>query len=436
MNVLFISEDLNQLPLACKLAEEGNSVKIYDTKQFWKGKIVRPLIRFVSSWRRELKWVGKKGLIVFDYTGMGKIQDDLRRRGYSVFGGCEKGDELENNRQYGQKIFSVVGMKTTGSADFKGIDKMIKFIKKDQRQWVVKQNGFMDKGLNYVSQLKSGEDVLSLLKNYKTVLKKDPVHFDLQEKIEGIEIAVGRFFNGNDWVGPICVNIEHKNLFNDDLGPKTHEMGNLMWYDKDEGNKLYKETLEKMTKFLRSINFKGYFDINCIVNEKEAYPLEATARLGVPTTSAQMAIHSSPWGEFMKAVADGKQYDLKYRKGYAIVVFVGTPPYPYKNRSNFNSPKGMEIFFKGEITKEEMRNINFEEVSIRGKGKNKTKYVIVSKTGYIAHIAGMGETVREVRKKTYSLINKIVVPKMFYRTDIGLKFMLGDNEKLNSWGWI
>jgi phosphoribosylamine--glycine ligase len=435
MNILFISKELNQLPLACRLAEEGHLVKIFEVDHEWSEKIFRPLIKFVSNWKKELKWVGKSGLIVFDYTGMGKTQDDLRKAGYSVFGGCEVGDKLENNRQYGQKIFSTCGIKVKGSTDFRDIDKMISFIKEDRRQWVIKQNGHMDKGLNYVSQLKSGEDAISLLKNYKKTLKGTPVHFDLQEKIDGIEIAVGRFFNGSNWVGPICLNIEHKNLFNNELGPKTHEMGNLMWYDENENNKLYQETLFKMTNFLKSINFRGYFDINCIVNEKGAYPLEATARLGVPTTSVQNVIHLSQWGKFLKAIADGKRYNLKYRKGYAVVVFLGAPPYPYKNRSNFNSPKGLEIFFRDKISKEDMKNISFEEVSIRNKDE-RASYIIVSTIGYIAHVGGIGKTVREAREKTYALIDKLVVPKMFYRTDIGLKFMMGDNEKLKSLGWI
>ena len=52
----------------------------------------------------------------------------------------------------------------------------------------------------------------------------------IQKKVEGVEIAVARFFNGSDWVGPIEINVEHKDLFNGNLGPKTGEMGTLLWY--------------------------------------------------------------------------------------------------------------------------------------------------------------------------------------------------------------
>lgn len=434
MNILFISSDLGQISLACKLASEGNEVKLYETHGRWKNKIKRPGIQMIDDWEKELEWVGKKGLIVFDYVGMGGIQDKLRKKGYSVVGGCEMGEKLENNRQQGQKVFWAVGMRIKESIDFHSIDKMITFVQKHPKKWVIKQNGAMDKGLNYVGQLENGEDVISILKNYKKMLK-GMVHFDIQEKIEGIEIAAGRFFNGKDWVGPICINIEHKNLFNNDLGPKTHEMGNLMWYEDDENNKLFQETLVKMKPYLEKISFKGYFDINCIVNEDGAWPLEATARFGQPMLQVQSTAHLSSWGEFLKAIADGKPYNLRYKKGYAVGVFLGTPPYPYDNRSNLNSSKGVEIFFKKSLSKEEMNNVHLEEVSVFKK-KGNIRYTIAGGAGYIAHITGFGKTVEEARKKVYDLIEKIIVPKVFYRTDIGLKFINSDKRKLKKWGLI
>lgn len=435
MRILFISKNIGAVNLACKLIEDGHDLKFYERSPEWKNKIKRPGLIFVPSWKKELKWVGKDGLIVFDDVGMGKTQDDLRQKGYSVFGGSAIGEKLENSRQHGQRIFSFVGMKTKQSIDFHDIDETIDFIKKNPKEWVVKQNGQLDKGLNYIGLLPSGEDAINVLKSYKKNLKNNNLHFDLQEKIEGIEIAVGRFFNGNTWVGPICINIEHKNLFNKNLGPKTYEMGNLMWYEENEKNKLFQETLKKMEGYLKRINYRGYFDINCIVDKNNAYPLEATSRLGQPTIQIQDTLHLSNWGEFLKAVADGKKYKLKWKKEYAIIVFLGTPPYPYANRSNLNSPKGIEIFFKEKLTKEQLSNIYFEDVSIYFKKQNK-KYIICSNTGYVAFVSGTGKNVKEARSNTYSLIKKIAIPKVFYRTDIGFSFIKRDEKLLKKWGWI
>jgi hypothetical protein len=34
------------------------------------------------------------------------------------------------------------------------------------------------------------------------------------------------------------------------------------------------------------------------------------------------------------------------------------------------------------------------------------------------------------------IIDKIIIPKKFYRNDIGLAFHNGDGKKLKEWGWI
>ena len=83
MNILFISKDLGAIALACRLIEEGHDLKFYDREPGWKNKIKRPGLIFIEDWKKELDWVGKDGLIVFDDMGMGKTQDRLRSEGYS-----------------------------------------------------------------------------------------------------------------------------------------------------------------------------------------------------------------------------------------------------------------------------------------------------------------------------------------------------------------
>ena len=138
----------------------------------------------------------------------------------------------------------------------------------------------------------------------------------------------------------------------------------------------------------------------------------------------------------MKAIADGKSYNLKCKRSYGIIVFIGTPPYPYKNRSSYNSPKGLPIFFKDRLNNEEKKRVYLEEVSLVKNGSKDPKPIICGSAGYIAFVSGTGKTVKEARKSAYALINKIVVPKGFYRTDIGLSFIQKNGRKLKKWGWI
>lgn len=432
MNVLLISKDFYAADLCLRLIREGHKVKAYVEDITDKDTYVG-MVRRVKSWKRELSWVGKEGLIIFDNTGYGKIQDELRKMGYAVVGGCEAGDRCEDDRAFGQRILWASGVKIVPSQDFHSLDKAISFVRKHPGEWVIKQNGHASKIFNYVGQMKDGSDVITILESYKKKgNKKDVGSIELQERIRGVEIGVGRYFNGTDWVGPIEMNMEHKDLHNDNLGPKTFEMGTLMWFDDNEKNKLFQKTLAKLKPYLKSINFFGDIDINCIVNETGAYPLEFTARFGFPSLQLQCALAVSPFGEFLKAIADGKQYDFKYKKGFGVVVLVATPPFPYQNISKENFCKGVNIYFKEPLTDEEKNRIHFERVSRRKTGE----YYISKDDGFILHVTGTGKTVEQARKKAYPLIDKLIIPKMFYRTDIGIKFIREERAKLKKWGYL
>lgn len=436
MRILFVSNDTSGISLCHILVQEGQDVRLFIRNRDKRlQKTGDGMVKKVEDLNKGIEWAGKDSLIVFDYTGFGKLQKKLRLDGYSVVGGSELGDMLENNRQYEQKILSINGIKTVPSISFKDINKAIEFLKRHKGPWVIKQNGESNKTLNCVGAFSDNRDIISLLKNYNRnkKTKNECSIIDLQKKIKGIEIAVGRFFNGNDWIGPCNINFEHKNLCNENLGPKTPEMGTLMWYEENEKNPLFSETLAKMKNYLKSIDYRGYIDINCIVNETGIFPLEVTARFGYPTIELQAEFHSSPWSEFLKATADGKNYDLKWKKGYGVVVLIATPPFPFHRNlfSNF-SLEGTNIYFKKNFKKEDSRHIHFEGVAQR---KNKD-YYICDHIGYVLHASELGETVESARKKTYELINKIVIPKMYYRTDIGLKFIQEDRKKLKEWGYI
>lgn len=433
MNILCISKNLSGGDLFYRLKKEGHSVRVFIEDKNQRHNM-EDMLEKIGDWKKEMKWVGKSGLIIFDSTGYGKIQDELRSQGYSVVGGSEKGDKLENVRQYGQKILSACGIGPVPSTIFNSAGSAINFLKRNKGPWVLKADGNVQKGFNYVGKLANNEDVINILKNYGRNSKKDCAHIELQKKVEGIEIGVGRYFNGTDWAGPIEINVEHKDLFNGNLGPKTFEMGTLMWYDDNEKNKLFQKTLAKLKNYLQSVDFRGDVDINCIVNRNKIYPLEFTARFGFPALQLHCEIHKSPWGRFLKAVADGKPYNLQYKKGYGIVVLVATPPFPYEVRARKYYPIGIDLLFKN-IGQEDMNHIHFEEISKR-KNKKRDHYYISSKTGFVLHVTGMGKTVEEAREKTYGLIKKIIIPKMFYRTDIGEKFIQEDRKKLKEWGWI
>ena len=445
MKIIVISKDGDALDLAIRLRNEGHSVKIaIQDKDFRKIGDGFGVVK-VADRKKELSWIGKVGLIIFDQTGWGKEQDELRKAGYSVVGGSEGADRLEFDRCHAQKIFKKCGMKTVVSRHFPSAEEALEFVRKNKRRWVVKQNGHADKCFSYDGRRSDGSDVSALLENYAKFNKDACNSIDLQERVVGVELAATRYFNGKDWIGPVMMNIEHKKLFPGGLGPKTSEMGTLMWFDDGE-NKLFNETLQKITPYLRKIKFRGCFDINCIVNEEGAIPLEATPRFGYPTIHGESALVLSPWGEFLKAVADGKPYDLKWRKGVCVVVLLATPPFPYQTIDSRYTPEGLKIIFREDPAKDEWDHIHFSEVACIPDSKNEheagfpgnqnTEYIIAAKSGYVLSVTGIGRSVEQARENAYRLTDNLLIPKMFYRHDIGLKFIERERKLLRKWGYL
>lgn len=428
--VLFVSGELIAGDLALRLKREGCEVKLF-IEHAEQGQCLDGFIDKTDDWKKELSWVGKDGLIVFDDVGYGEQQDELRQKGYNVVGGSAGGDRLEKDRSFGDQIFRESGLETVPLFDFSDPKKAIDYISKHPGAWVVKQNTHQS-ALNYVGVLETGEDTISVLASYA---RKGVRNVTLQQKIKGAEVSINRYFNGGDWVGPSEITIEHKSLFNGEIGPKTGEMGNLMWYDDSEG-KLFKRTLDKVKKYLQKVNFRGDIDINSFIDGDQLYPIEFTARFGCPITHSQSVMHISPWNEFLMSVAKGEQYDLKHHEGYCIALTLALPPFPYEGVLDpaFTS-EGLEIFFQGGLTVKEKKNIHFEGVfSKREKGRD--KLFVAKSIGYTLFVTGRGDTVEKARQNVSSLARKIVIPKIFFRTDIGAKFEKEYAPTLKQHGWI
>lgn len=430
MRILFISHELGAAELALQLQKEGNDVSLY-VDDSAVAESFDGIVEKTKNWKQKLSWVGKTGLIIFDDVGYGVAQDTLRRKGYRVVGGSQLGDRLEEDREFANSILKKHGIQTLESHNFSRVSSAIAFVKKQKgRYWVVKKNGGHSSSLCYVGTKSDSSDVLGILEGYRNSGVK---HINLQERANGIEVGVARYFNGYDWVGPIEMNVEHKGMMNGNIGPKTAEMGTLMWYDANTKNKLFQKTLARLKAYLREINFRGDIDVDCIVDGKHIWPLELTTRFGNPATALQMELHQSPWTEFLSAVADGKDFDLQYRTGFGVIVTLAVPPFPYiMNGATAEGAKGLPVIFDEHLLEKDRSHYFFEEIKKAGDGL----YYVSGTRGCVMHVAGYGSSIRRARKEAYKNLSRVVVPKMFFRTDIGESFEKNDLYKLRQWGWL
>jgi len=420
---LFVSDIALIGDLAYTVKNEGNEVRYYIHSKSDRDTS-NGFVEKTEDWESQKDWAD---VIVFDDIGFGAAVERLRKDGKSVVGGTVASDRLEIDRDFGQEQLKKVGLQVVQSWDFNTFDDAIKFVKENPGRYVVKPSGKAqeEKVLSFIGQEEDGLDILAILERYKNTWSTKIKSFQLQKFVSGVEVAVGAFFNGQDFILPACINFEHKRMFNEEIGPSTGEMGTLMFWSGRA--RLYDETLPKLRPILAEMGFVGYFDINCIVNARGIYPLEITPRFGYPTINIQMEGVTSRWGDFLFALANKQPFDLRTKRGFQIGVVVAVPPYPFSDPASFRRySEDAEIIFKRPMSS----GIHHGDVKLVN-----GDWRLAGTSGYALVVTGSGSTVEEARRETYNRVRNIIIPNMFYRTDIGERWSR-DSDLLLTWGYL
>jgi len=422
---LFVSVEALIGDAAWQVKREGHEVRYY-IKENDEKDVCDGFVEKVDDWESLVDWAD---VIVFDDVGFGKYADKLRKEGKLVIGGSTYTDKLEDDREFGQTEMNSAGVNVLSHWDFTNFDEAIEFVQNNPGRYVLKPSGKAqnEKELLFIGQEEDGKDILLVLEHYKKNWAKKIKVFQLQKYASGVEIAVGAFFNGKDFILPINVNFEHKRMFPGDIGPMAGELGTLMYWS--QPNKIFAETLGKMKDKLVECGYVGYIDINCIVNGKGIYPLEFTSRFGYPTISIQMEGILTPMNEFLYHMAAGTEgFELKTKKGFQVGVVVAVPPYPFNDPSSFKRySEDAVILFKKQTNMEgvHLGDVKFVEDDWRMAGVS----------GYALVVTCSGSTVELARNQVYKRVANIMLPNMFFRTDIGLKWSV-DSDRLQTWGYI
>lgn len=426
LKFLFVSLESLSGDLAWTIKKEGHEVKCY-IKAKSDYDVYNGFIEKIEKWEDFVDWAD---VIVFDDVEFGSIAERLRKKGKLVIGGSEYTDRLEIDREFGQAELKKHGINILPSWNFSNYDEAIAFIRENPDRYVMKPSGNTPsggKGLLFIGQEEDGKDMLELLEQNKKVWQKKAPVFQLQRFVSGVEVAVGTYFNGKEFLYPVNVNFEHKRVFPGDIGPFAGEMGTLSFWS--ESNYLFKTTLGKMLPALQTSGYIGYIDLNCIVNGRGVYPLEFTARFGYPTIHMHLEGITMPTSEWLLRLSRGESFELRTKKGFQIVVRISVPTFFAKSKDHetVEMYRDLPILFKKPAN---LDGIHIEDVKIE-----EGIWRIAGESGVLLAVTGSGTTVEEARKQVYSRIQNIMVQTMFYRTDIGSKWA-EDSDKLHTWGYI
>ncbi len=426
INYLIVSYDALATDIAWQLTKEGHQVKYFIQNEKCKD-IGDGFVEKTDDWRKEVDWA--EVVLFDDVLGHGTWADELRKKGKLVVGGSPYTDMLEDDRSFGQNELKKAGVSILPYWEFTSFDEAIELVKSKPSRYVIKPSGEAqnNKKLLFVGEEDDGKDVVRVLEAYKKSWSNEIKVFQLQKRVTGVEVAVGAFFNGNEFLTPININFEHKKLFPGNIGPATGEMGTSMFWS--EPNKLFNNTLKKMEKALAREKYVGYMDVNCIVNGQGIYPLEFTSRFGYPTIMIQLEGIKMNYGQFFYEMAKGELKKFSYEKGFQVGLRIVVPPFPFSDMETFeNYSKGAAVLFKNNSKDKE--GVHLEDLKLKD-----DEWVITGTSGVALVVTAKATSMKAAQKQLYQRTRNITIPSMYYRDDIGERWF-EDSDKLHTWGYL
>ncbi len=421
MRVLAVGQRVYLGDLYLALGREGHEVRVFAAdppaaRAF--GGIIEP----VADWRAELPWVGRDGVVLFEGVGRGAVQDALRAEGYRCVGGSGFGDRLETDRALGQSVLADAGLPVAWSRAFECPAAALDWLAANPGAFVLKYDD--NAHPTFVGEHAAGLDLAYALRRHPAAGR-----VLLMERLRGVEVGIGAYFDGSRFLRPACIDFEHKRFFPGELGEMTGEMGTLASYEGAE--RLFAATLGRVAPLLARAGHVGYVNLNLMVDERGPFPLEFTCRFGNPGFAVLAAMQEDGWGDLlarMAGLADGGPA-FRTRPGWSVAIVLTVPPFPATAAAG--PGEDVPVFFH--TAPDAAEAASYHLVDMRREG---TQLLGHRRSGHLMIVTGTGDSVAAARAAAQAQARNVVAPELRWRGDIGLRFEHGERERLQALGWL
>ncbi len=199
-------------------------------------------------------------------------------------------------------------------------------------------------------------------------------------------------------------------------------MGTILRYVKK--SKLADKVLKPLEDALYRLDYCGYVDVNCIIDEKgNPWPLEFTMRFGWPTFNIQQALLDGDVIEWLADLADGRDSRRLRLNKVAAGVVMALPDFPYSHMTR-KEVTGVPVYG---ITPSLMENIHpcemmWGDAPQMMNGSIRSVPMHLTSGDYVLVTTGTGDSVRQARDAAYRVMRRLKVPSSpFWRPDIGMR---------------
>jgi phosphoribosylamine--glycine ligase len=397
------------LDLAIRAAQLGHDCRYHNAHYDpVKAPVGRGLVEREPHWQNSARWAD---LIVAGGNGKWLRElDSWRATGKLIIGGGAEIAKLELDRMAGMAAFKRARIPIPEFRQCATLREAIEYVVHEDRGFAVKPCGdIADKSTSVVG--KTAREVIWRLERWKKEGKSFPGGLMVQERVEGIEMAIGA------WVGPAGFvdgweeNFEEKRMFAGGIGPNTGETGTVMRLVR--ASKLAKMVLAPFEDTLVHSGYCGNCDVNCIIDEDgQPWPLEWTVRLGWPAFNIELALHKADPVEFLAAVASGEKPPARSMNEVAVGVVLALPPYPFPGG---RAEEVVDVPVWGVVPSIE-DNLHFCNM-MAGKDAD-----LSTAGSYVLVGVGTGGTITDARREALRVLNRLTIPASpWWRIDIGTR---------------
>jgi len=273
------------------------------------------LIAFVERERIDLTVVGPEAPLVAG------LADQLRDRGFAVFGPGAAGARLEGSKAFAKEVMQAAGVPTGQAAVFTEHEPALAFLREHGAPVVIKADGLAaGKGVIVAPTQEEAEAALAecfVARRFGDAGKLVLV----EEFLEGEEVSLLSIVSGRQ-VLPLAPAQDYKRALDGDAGPNTGGMGSYSPVPAVD-DALYEELVERVVLQTvaelsrRGIDFRGVLYAGLMLTAEGPKVLEFNCRFGDPETQALLPRLEWDLLELLWAAAQGEtlRWVSSWRRG-------------------------------------------------------------------------------------------------------------------------
>lgn len=339
--------------------------------------------------------------------------DALNEKGIRAFGPNKKAAIIEGSKVFSKELMKKYGIPSAAYEVFNDPKAAMEYIK-EQNTYpaVIKADGLaLGKGVVIAENAEEAENAIHSIMEDK-IFGNSGNNIVIEEFLTGPEVSVLAFTDGK-CVKPMVSSMDHKRVFNGNLGPNTGGMGTISPnpYYTDE---IAKECMEKI--FLPTINamnaegrtFKGCLYFGLMLTPNGPKVIEYNCRFGDPEAQVVLPRLKTDFSDVINAIIDEKlgELEIEWYDGACACVIMASGGYPGK-------------YDKGIVIKGLNEDGQVDGATVFHAGSAFKDGQFVTNGGRVLGVTAKGKDLDEALDRAYEAVEKIDFSGAHYRTDIG-----------------